>query len=118
MIKIRVDEAYAFDYYSILELKFKNTFITQEILDITKKDLINGLEENLVEKILNSNEYKNLLESNQITFDAVDKAKEDLVTASYVDKCNYKRMLSKKSLQSRFFTNNLIEMKIGYERLK
>jgi len=118
MIKIRVDEAYAFDYYSILELKFKNNFITQEILDITKKDLINGLEENLVEKILNSNEYKNLLESNQITFDAVDKAKEDLVTASYVDKCNYKRMLSKKSLQSRFFTNNLIEMKIGYERLK
>jgi len=27
-------------------------------------------------------------------------------------------VLSKKSLQSRFFTNNLIEMKIGYERLK
>jgi len=118
MIKIRVDEAYAFDYYSILELKYKNNFISQEILDVTKKDLINDLGEDLVKEILDSDEYRDLLDSNQITFDAVDKAKEDLVTASYVDKCNYKRMLSKKSLQTRFFTNTLTETKIGYERLK
>ena len=118
MIQLTVDEAYAFDYYSILELKFKNGFISKEILNITKKDLISTLGEILVEEILNSNEYKNLLESNQVTFDAVDKAKEDLVTASYVDKCNYNRMLSKKSLQNKFFNTQLSETKIGYERLK
>jgi hypothetical protein len=118
MIKLTVDEAYAFDYYSILELKFKNSFISEDILNITKNDLINDLGEILVNEILNSNEYKNLLESNQITFNAVDKAKEDLVAASYVDKCNYNRMLSKKALQNKFFTTKLSETKIGYEKLK
>jgi len=118
MVQLTVDEAYAFDYYSILELKLKNNFIPQETLNITKNDLINNLGETLVEEILNSDEYQKLLNSNQITFEAVDKAKEDLVTASYVDKCNYNRMLSKKSLQNKFFNTQLSETKIGYERLK
>jgi hypothetical protein len=118
MIKLTVDEAYAFDYYSILSLKYNNGFISEDILQTTKKDLEDSLESDLVETILNSSEYLSLLEANQLTFDAVDKAKEDLVTASYVDKCNYKRMLTKKALQTKFFNNELSETKIGYERLK
>jgi hypothetical protein len=118
MIKLTVDEAYAFDYYSILSLKYSNGFISEETLGITKNDLIENLGEEIVETILTSNEYNNIYEANKLTFDAVDKAKEDLVKASYVDKCNYERMLAKKSLQNKFFNSNLSEIKIGYERLK
>jgi hypothetical protein len=118
MIKLTVDEAYAFDYYSILSLKNSNGFIPLEVLQTAKKDLDESLGKDLVNEILNSQEYISLLDANKLTFDAVDKAKEDLVKASYVDKCNYERMLAKKSLQNKFFTTDLSETKIGYERLK
>jgi hypothetical protein len=118
MIKLTVDEAYAFDYYSILSLKYKNGFLSEEILQTAKNDLEDSLGIDLVENILNSPEYASLLDANQLTFNAVDKAKEDLVKASYVDKCNYERMLAKKALQNKFFNSNLSEVKIGYEKHK
>ena len=118
MIKITVDEAYAFDYYSILHLKYNNGYLPPETLQIAKNDLTDSLGEYLVTKILDSNEYHDVYEANKLTFDAVDKAKDDSVPASYVDKCNYKRMLAKKELQSKFFNTNLSEIKIGYERHK
>ena len=40
MIKITVDEAYAFDYYSILEIKNKSNLNIKNILDIAKQDII------------------------------------------------------------------------------
>ena len=107
MVKISVDEAYAFDYYSILCIK-------KEI----KEDIINHIGAELFNKIINSNEYINLYVSNKKTFDAVDKAKNDDVLASYVDKCNYLRMVNKKYLQTKFFLNELVESKIGYEKIK
>jgi hypothetical protein len=118
MIKINVDEAYAFDYYSILDLKFKNGYISEEILTNTKLDLIDQVGEKLFYTIKNSIEYEKLLEANRLTFEAVDKAKTDDVLASYVDECNYGRMLSKKNLQEKFFTTSLTETKVGYEKLK
>ena len=118
MVKLTVDEAYAFDYYSILHLKHNNGFLPLEILQITEKDIIENLGTDLTNLILNSIEYKNIYEANKLTFDAVDKAKDDSVLASYVDKCNYKRMLAKKELQLKFFNNDLSETKIGYERHK
>jgi hypothetical protein len=118
MIKLTVDEAYAFDYYSILSLKNSNGFLSLDVLQTVKKDLEESLGEDLVKNILNSQEYESLLNANKLTFDAVDKAKEDLVKASYVDKCNYERMLAKKSLQNKFFNTDLSEVKIGYEKLK
>ena len=74
--------------------------------------------EELFSKIIKSKEYNDLLNANELTFNAVDKAKTDDVLASYVDKCNYGRMLSKKKLQEKFFNTNLTETKIGYEKLK
>ena len=118
MIKIYVDEAYAFDYYSILNLKFNNGYISEKIIIDCKIDLINQIGKSLFLEIIESKEYRALLNANELTFDAVDKAKTDEVLASYVDKCNYGRMLSKKSLQEKFFTTILTETKIGYEKLK
>ena len=43
------------------------------------------------------------------------QAKVDKVKASYVDSCNYQRYLAKKSLQEKFFSASLKEIKIGYK---
>lgn len=117
MIKITVDEAYAFDYYSILELKKQNGSQVDHIINIIKSDLEDQIGIEKFNLIINSEEYVNLYSSNKTTFDAVDKAKTDEVLASYVDECNYLRMIYKKELQNKFFSNNLSEIKLGYEKL-
>lgn len=118
MVKISVDEAYAFDYLSILELKYKKGNEVSEVIKTIKKDLITSIGENTFLEVINSDEYMNLLQANLLTFDAVDKAKTDSVTASYVDTCNYQRMICKQKLQEKFFKTKISEVKIGYEKLK
>jgi hypothetical protein len=117
MLKITVDEAYAFDYYSILKLKRENGSDIDQVINLIKSDIINYIGEIKFNLIINSKEYENLYLSNKNTFDAVDKAKTDQVLASYVDRCNYLRMIHKKELQSKFFSNDLSEVKLGYEKL-
>jgi hypothetical protein len=117
MIKITVDEAYAFDYFSILEIKKKNGSNISNIIEIIENDLVSQIGLEKFRSIKESSEYKKLYISNQETFEAVDKAKNDYVKASYVDKCNYKRMICKKELQEKFFGQNLTEQKMGYEKL-
>lgn len=117
MIKITVDEAYAFDYYSILEIKKENKSDVSKLVKIIEKDLIDSIGYEKFTLIKNSYEYKNLYLSNKETFEAVDKAKNDGVKASYVDKCNYQRMICKKELQKKFFSEDLTEQKVGYEKL-
>jgi hypothetical protein len=117
MIKITVDEAYAFDYFSILELKKENGSNIDDVILTIKKDIISQVGLELYESIIKSKEYKDLYLANKLTFDAVDKAKTDDVLASYVDKCNYLRMENKKNLQNKFFSGKLSEVKIGYEKL-
>jgi hypothetical protein len=86
MIKITVDEAYAFDYLSIIEIKSKNNNVINDALEIIKNDLISQLGNELVNKILSSEEYLTLYNANKLTFHVVDKAKKDEVNASYLDK--------------------------------
>jgi hypothetical protein len=114
MIDICVDEAYAFDYYSIFHLKYNENYIPKSSIEIISKKIIDQIGNNLFIEIINSQEYKNLYEANKKTFDAVDKAKTNQVTAKYVDRCNYGRMIAKKDLQKKFFNTELIEKKIGY----
>ena len=112
MVELIVDESYAFDYLSILQLKAEknNDFekFTMILMDLKSK--ISDFD-----IILDSIEYKNLYDINQETFNAVDLAKDNKVDAKYVDVCNYKRYLCKVELQNRFFDGDLIEKKIGYE---
>ena len=63
-----------------------------------------------------SEEYKNMIKANELTFDAVDKAKNNEVTAQHVDYCNYQRHAAKQNFQKKFFTSDLSELKIGYEK--
>jgi len=119
MIQLMVDESYAFDYLSILNIKYSmDTTNAQK-----RKNYIDcyGFIKNqfsdrvLFDSIMASEEYKECCEANTLTFKAVDAAKTDKVPASYVDSCNYKRHAAKQKLQKKFFNTSLTETKIGYE---
>ena len=111
MINLPVDEAYAFDYLSILHVK-KN--INQEVESSWKECfnyIKNQIGENMMEQIVNSIEYHGMIEANQITFDAVEKARYGEITAKEVDQANMLRYQKKCELQKKFFNSNMKEVK-------
>ena len=111
MINLLVDEAYAFDYLSILHVK-KN--INQQVESSWKEcfDYIkNQIGENTMQEIINSKEYHGMIDANQITFDAVEKARYGEITAKEVDKANMLRYEKTCELQKKFFNSNMKEIK-------
>lgn len=116
MINLLVDEAYAFDYLSILEIKKEKSSLNLKAWLSCYSYLQNQFELDKWSSMIQSQEYKNMINANSLTFDAVDKAKNNLVTAQYVDYCNYQRHTAKKNFQKKFFDNELNENKIGYDK--
>jgi len=116
MINLLVDEAYAFDYLSILEVKKEKSKISNDTWNTCCMHLKNQFDSQKWLLITNSEEYKDMIKANQLTFIAVDKAKNNEVTAQYVDYCNYQRHVAKQNFQKKFFTSDLSELKIGYEK--
>jgi hypothetical protein len=113
MINLLVDEAYAFDYLSILEIK-ANKNGDKKNYNLCKEHLTAqiGLYEFL--EITSSEEYRDLLEANSHTFDLVDAVKSNECLGKEVDKSNYARFLKKQALQKKFFGSIGQEVKIGY----
>lgn len=116
MINLLVDEAYAFDYLSILEVKKEKSKTSNDTWNTCYMYLKNQFDSQKWLSIINSEEYKDMIKANQLTFIAVDKAKNNEVTAQYVDYCNYQRHVAKQNFQKKFFTSDLSELKIGYEK--
>ena len=116
MINILVDEAYAFDYLSILEVKKKKSDSSIEAWQKFYIHLHKQFDSEKWMSMLCSKEYENMIKANELTFEAVDKAKNNEVTAQYVDHCNYQRHVAKQNFQKKFFTSDLSELKIGYEK--
>jgi hypothetical protein len=114
MINLLVDEAYAFDYLSILEVKKGKSFNNNQAWLNCWSHLQKQFEPEKWLSMIYSEEYRSLLKVNALTFDAVDKAKTNQVSAKYVDDCNYQRYLAKQNFQNKFFKSNLSEIKIGY----
>ena len=118
MISLPVDEAYAFDFLAILEVKFlqsKNPSMKNKV-----NEYAGYIEKQIGEpkfyEITASQEWKNLVEANTKTFEWVDKAKTDSCKASDVDRSNYERCKARKALQEKFFPGRPItETKTGYE---
>lgn len=111
MITLKVDEAYAFDYLSILHIKKSiNASLTKSWKDCFSY-LENQLGSSKMQEIIHSKEYQNMIEANQITFDAVEKARYGNITAKEVDEANMLRYKRKLELQKTFFNNNLVEQK-------
>jgi hypothetical protein len=119
-IKLVVDAAYAFDFLSILEVKSNKSKLpsSEEALRQKAKEIYEQIGFDLFNKIIDSQEYLNLYKTNEFLFDLIDKMKEDpdSVKAIEVDKSNYDRFLYKKALQEKFFNDQLLEEKIGYEK--
>lgn len=111
MINLSVDEAYAFDYLSILHVKKE---INPNSTDNWDKcyDYIQGqISEELMDKIMNSKEYFNMIDANRITFNAVEQARYGSITAKQVDEANMLRYKRKLEFQAEFFNNKLTEIK-------
>lgn len=116
MIKLKVDEAYAFDYLSILYIKRNHSNSALDNWFYCGYFLEEQLGSDLYKTIINSEEYAEMIEANQKTFNLVDLAKEDKCSAKDVDLCNYERYKSKVKLQNKFFNQKVSEIKIGYEK--
>jgi uncharacterized protein with PIN domain len=116
MINLLVDEAYAFDYLSILEVKKQKSSISNDAWAKCYVYLQNQFDNEKWLHMMHSKEYENMIKANELTFDAVDKAKNNEVTAQHVDYCNYQRHSAKQNFQKKFFTSDLSELKIGYEK--
>lgn len=115
MINILVDEAYAFDYLSILDIKKNKTPSGYDAWLKCYTHLQNQFDSNKWFSMIYSQEYIDMVSANLLTFEAVDKAKNNNVSAKYVDECNYQRHLAKQNFQKKFFNSDLSEKKIGYE---
>ena len=109
MIHLKVDEAYAFDYLSILYLKKDKSKECFQAWKDCYRHLTFQVPHFLT--IIVSDEYQNLLEANKITFDAVEKARYGNITAKEVDEANLLRHKRKMELQNKFFNQKLMEYK-------
>lgn len=113
MIELPVDEAYAFDYLSILDVK-------QDLLgrDVGFTKCARAIEHQLGTEmfvtIKRSQEYHDLYRANVDVFLMIEALKADenhTLSAKDIDDANHERYLRKKSLQERFFKTQLTETK-------
>ena len=125
MITIQVDEGYAFDHLSIIEVKLDcsprdiicgdMTLVNEKNYAAASKNIIRQIGRDLFRQIKESEEYMNLYDCNKKVFKLVDLAKEDQIKASEVDRANYERFELKKTLQEKFFDSKVREVKMGYD---
>ncbi len=110
MIKITVDEAYAFDFLSILQVKYDRLGNATPYRN-TLAEIKNQLEEKLVDAILVSKEYYSLYDLNDKIFLLLETVSTSDILAKEIDELNYARFLAKRELQHKFFNNTLAEKK-------
>lgn len=124
MIKVSVDESYAYDMLSILKVKAIETANDEAIhkraldnyLSFGKELSLQLPEHDLVTE---SVEYLELFETNLQLFKKIDQIKTsgaNVNDARTIDELNYQRYLLKKKIQEKYFPNSAFkEQKIGYK---
>jgi hypothetical protein len=111
MINLLVDEAYAFDYLSILHVKKNINPESQLNWENCFSYIREQIGDRKMSEIIHSKEYQNMIEANQITFDAVEKARYGSITAKEVDDANMLRYNRKCELQKKYFNTKIKEFK-------
>ena len=106
MINLPVDEAYAFDYLSILFIKKDISDHCFNMWTQCSDNIKKQIDDNLWHEIINSSEYLDLIAINKNVFDAVEKARYGTISAKEVDEKNMQRYYQKIRLQNKFFTNS------------
>jgi hypothetical protein len=109
MINLLVDEAYAFDYLSILEIKKNLNQNNHNFYANCLKHISDQFELSFFQSILDSKEYKSLINTNKEVFDAVEQARYGNISAKEVDEKNMKRYYAKQALQNKFFSDTPIK---------
>lgn len=114
-VNLLVDEAYAFDYLSILEVKYNKTKKLEQAEAFSKCVLNLSAQLSNYYDVVNSKEYEELVKINQLIFETIDILKKRDINAMVVDGLNYQRYEAKRNLQNKFFpSRGLVEIKIGY----
>lgn len=115
MINLSIDEAYAFDYLAIIQVKQnrspsdKNSKALSRCSDELKKQC------DIFDKIMASKEYANLIKINTHIFDLIDQLRRGAaISAKKIDDANMERYFRKCDLQEAFFKESLEENKITY----
>ena len=116
MIKISLDEAYVYDILSIYAVKIENSDGDKRQKSL---DSFNALSQEIQKQIgvdkhhsiINSSAYFDLKHANKEVFDLVDRAGETALSKQTAE-ANYKRYLKKAELQTKFFNNEVTEVKI------
>jgi hypothetical protein len=111
MINICVDEAHAFDFLSILEIKKSHSDQATQSWHNCFNYLKAQLPSSLFTLIINSQEYRDMVTANQKTFNAVELARNNKITAKELDETNSVRYQMKINLQNKFFSNRITEFK-------
>lgn len=112
MINLYVDEAYAFDYLSILEIKKKNSDNDMLNYSSCERLITNQIGAELFDSIKTSVQYSKLVETNQLVYNQIERIRNgEKLDAKEVDDANMLRFKYKKDLQSHFFNTKLAEQK-------
>lgn len=112
MIFVWVDEAYAFDMLSILELKMGRT--PEDTLNYTQflKSMVAQLGADQTRNIVTSEEYSYLCNANQRVFDLIEQVVSGHdMSALAVHEANMERFVGKQKLQQAHFKQALLERK-------
>lgn len=117
MIQIEIDEAEAFDRLAIHQIKsqnFKSPTLKEYFkneYDKLKVSLNWQITSEIVNRVITSSFFQDLIEINEEIFEAVELAKENKVTAKKVDDLNVERYNIKKKLQETFFSHTIRDHK-------
>lgn len=109
MILLNVDEAYAFDYLSILYIKRNKDNHNYNQWINCLNFLKNQFSEAEWNKIINSTEYNDLIYVNQDLFCAVERAKNNSISAKELDQKNMNRYSCKQKFQSSLFADKTLQ---------
>lgn len=123
MIKIGVDEGYAYDMLSIQQVKHEKSASakTEETMVQLGDDIIATAGGSSHFDILLSKEYQDLIDTNRKLFELIDELNKHSADCScygcQVNRLNYVRFLCKRALQAKFFPENApTEQKLGYRQ--
>lgn len=116
MLKISLDEAYVFDMLAILNVKLEkiqgqNENILLERYNSLSKEISDQIGYDLFNKILQSEEFNDMILVNKKVFELIDLSKKDVGLAKTTDEANFDRYLKKVALQTKFFNFDLTEIK-------
>jgi hypothetical protein len=111
MLNLTVDEGYAYDFLSIIDVKKTKKLCSVKLFNEYSKQIELQVGTDLHNQIINSKEYLKCVSVNEEIFNMVDLAKCDKVLASTVHKLNYDRYLYKLKLQKKWFPKSKITEK-------